>query len=247
MKSCLLYLTSQSWFALERGSQNAHGSGAIIPESDLPLATLAQWLQSQVTGKTRVDVLISAAAVHFLALPWLSTANTGAAIRKRVLHAWEKNGLDGAAHDIRIQWPRYGEPIIAVAYPTAWLRSIEELLATAGATIGTVTCSAVAIAERYAARMPRGPSLLIIEEGDAVVGLHLQDGTLTDVEVLSPQSEGLDEVPVWLHRKQMDFPDAGQVRWFLPSRLHRSEHATALLALPDSNHPYGVAMLGAVA
>ncbi|KAF1722236.1 hypothetical protein [Pseudoxanthomonas wuyuanensis] len=247
MKSCLLYLTSQSWFALARGSQDAHASGALIPESAQTLAPVAQWLQSQAAGKTRVDVLISAATAGFLTLPWLSTANTGAAIRKRVLHAWEKNGLDGTAHDIRIQWPRYGEPIVAVAYPSAWLRSVEDLLATAGATIGTVTCSAVAIAERYAARMPRGTSLLVIEEEDAVVGLHLQDGTLTDVEVLSPQGEGLDEVPVWLHRKQMDFPDAGQVRWFLPSQFHRSEHATALLALPDSPHPYGVALLGAVA
>ncbi|WP_368564622.1 hypothetical protein [Pseudoxanthomonas sp. UTMC 1351] len=246
MKSCILYLTSRSWHALERGRQRVHASGSIDAGSKQPFAALAQWLTSHATGKLRVDVLVSAAAVRFMTLPWSSAAGTGAGIRKRVLQAWERSGLDNSTHDIRIQWPRYGEPIVAVAYPTAWLRSLEAALAAAGVSVGAIGCSAVAIAGRYAVRMPSGPSLLVIEEDDALVGVHLRDGAITDFETLPPDGQGLDEVSVWLHRKQMDLPEAKQMRWFLPSERQPAQ-SMALLACPDDGGGYGVALLAAVA
>jgi len=209
MKPITLYLDSVQWHASDAQGHPFGGRRGDVAEA--PLDDHAGWLESLGTRRRSIAVLLSAACVPSLCLPWSASLPLASEVRRRVGEAWSVRGVDASSHDIRIHWPDYGMPVVSLAYPQALLRGLAEQLAPHRP--GSAVCGVFAAAERHLAKTRASRELLMFAERDGYSALHIQAGRLIDAEYLRPDGRGLDAFPVWLKRKAMEYPDAGQVQW----------------------------------
>ncbi|HEY0332304.1 MAG TPA: hypothetical protein VGC74_01125 [Stenotrophomonas sp.] len=209
MKPITLYLDSVRWHAND--AQGLPLDGPRGESTDVPLADHAAWLESLGARRRSITVLLSAACVPSLCLPWSASVPLARELRHRVGDAWSMRRVNASTHDIHIHWPDYGMPIVSLAYPRTMLRGLAEQLAPHRP--GSVACGVFAAAERHLAKTRAARELLMFNERDGYSALHIQAGQLIDAEYLRSDGRGLDAFPVWFKRKAMEYPDAGQVRW----------------------------------
>src|SRR5690606_31278377 len=89
------------------------------------LGTAAKWLREKSGFGARVDLTLASSLVRFVTVPWIAGAFTGSAIRRQVERALaERHGEDPASWQLCIQWPRYGWPAFAVAYPSGLMAAV---------------------------------------------------------------------------------------------------------------------------
>lgn len=215
MKSVRLYVTPRSLYAVSRDGQVSRAEvddpGGVVSPA---LGTAANWLRERSGFGARVELAMASSLVRFVTVPWIAGTFTGDAIRSQVVRALaELHGEDPAQWQLCIQWPRYGWPAFAVAYPSGLMAAVAESLLAAELTLDRTVASAAAVVSRYASNMPRGASFVGFHEDDGLTGVHLHDGKIAEVEFVSHQVQGLDAPDIWGSRKRFEFPTPGQLRW----------------------------------
>lgn len=215
MKFVHLYATPRSLYALSRDGHmfraDADDSGDVTGGA---LTNAAKWLRERSGFGARVELTLASSLVRFVTVPWIAGTFTGTAITRQVARALaESYGEDPARWQLRIQWPRYGWPAFAVAYPSGLMAAVAESLLVAELTLDRTVASATAVVSRYASTMPRGASFVGFQEDDGLTGVYLHDGEVAGVEFVSHQAQGLDAPHVWGNRKRFEFPTPGQLRW----------------------------------
>lgn len=215
MSSAQLYATSLHLYAMAPGGDVARFPiGATENGTDSAHAGAAAWLRSKTGFGARVDLLLASSVVRFATLPWIAGTCTGGALRRQIeRHLGERHGDDPADWTLRIQWPRYGWPTFAIAYPSRVQSEVSTALMDVGLAIDRTMATAVAVVARHAGAMPDGAALIGFEEDDGLTGVHLSDGAISEVECLPRAGRGLDAPDVWCSRKRFEFPASGQLRW----------------------------------
>lgn len=165
-------------------------------------------------GISRVHVLLSARLCRYQVLPWLSSCYTGSAIRAYVADAFaEVASVTADTHHVEIDWPAYGEPILAVAYPRVAIEALHAGMRSAGHQPAGVDSSVGPILRRYGKTLGNLPALLAYAEDDGITGITLEDGRIAQVETLSGQDGGLEDIGIWSSRKQFAFGHDAQLHW----------------------------------
>lgn len=232
MSRAQLYATGLHLYAIAPDDQVA-----CFPISDVAdgkpaaLGEAAAWLRSKVVGRNRVDLLLASSMVRFAAVPWVAGTFTGGAVRRQVERDLaQRYGPESGNWSLRIQWPTYGWPIFAIAYPTWLLSEVSAALRKVGLASNQAMAMAVAAAARHGGRMPGGAGWIGFLEDEGLTGVHVNDGTILEVECLQVRGQGLDAPEVWCRRKQFEFPEPGQLRWLQaghgPLVFRESEAAT---------------------
>jgi len=232
-KKIPLYVSATSWVAPARGGTPAPLSGMPPAPDDADWGALGKALREQF-GAVQVQLLLSARQCRFLVLPWISSCYSGASIRAYVADAFaEAMAVTRQTHHVEIDWPAYGEPILAAAYPRALIESLRATLRSAGHVLESVDSSIGPILRRYGRALGAGPVLLAYAEDDGITGITIEDGRVVQVETLSGDGGGLDDLGVWSSRKQFSFADDRQLRWL------------ATTAKPDAFAGVPLAIVGA--
>jgi hypothetical protein len=161
-----------------------------------------------------VRIVLSARLCAFLVAPWVADCFTGPSIRAAVAAMFESQGVTEASHRIEIDWPVYGQPVPAVAYPRLLVDSLRGALAASGGTVVSTVASVVPVLRRHgnALEALRG-AMLAYAEDDGITGITLENGCLVQVETLASQGAGLGDVRLWLSRKRFAFADDGALHW----------------------------------
>ncbi len=135
-------------------------------------------------------------------------------------------------HHIEIDWPRYGEPIVAAAYPRNLVESIREGLLRSALVLDHVSSSVDSMLGRYGRLLGTGASLLTYAEDDGLAAVSLDGGRVAQIETLSWESDGLQQVEAWATRKQFAFADDSQLFWLGTSAKPEAYVGTVLDSLP---------------
>lgn len=205
-----LYVSSRSWVAPPPvGELMPIGGGPESPD----WSAVGRDLRKKF-GVSRMHVLLSARLCRYQVLPWLSSCYTGAAIRAYVADAFaEVASVNADTHHVEIDWPAYGEPILAVAYPRIVIDALLAGMRSAGHQPGGVDSSIGPILRRYGQTLGNLPALLAYAEDDGITGITLEEGRVVQVETLSGKDGGLEDVGIWSSRKQFAFGNDAQLHW----------------------------------
>ncbi len=209
MKQPTLYLDAMQWQATD--AQGHWLTGRRGESVELPLDQPSAWLETLGQRRRSISVVLSAACVPSLSLPWSASVPLAGNVRRRVHEAWLMRGVTASSHDIRIHWPDYGMPLVSLAYPTALLRGLSSQLSPH--RLGSVECGVFAAADRHLAGSRATRALLLVAERDGYSALHIEAGQLIGAERLPPDGRGLDAPSVWLKRKAMEYPGSGEMQW----------------------------------
>ena len=128
-------------------------------------------------------------------------------------------GVTRESHHIQIDWPRYGEPILAVAYPRVIVDSLRDGLAAQGHVLAKIDSSIAPLLRRYGQALDANQALLAYAEDDGITGITVEDGKVVQIETLSGHGTGLDDVGIWSSRKQFAFADDAQLRWLATAAM----------------------------
>ena len=123
------------------------------------------------------------------------------------------------SHHIQIDWPRYGEPILAVAYPRVIVDSLRDGLAAQGHVLAKIDSSIAPLLRRYGQALDTNQALLAYAEDDGITGITVEDGKIVQIETLSGHGTRLDDVGIWSSRKQFAFADDAQLRWLATAAM----------------------------
>lgn len=206
-----LYVSSRSWVAPSVSGELLPGNG---DHSEAP-----DWSQvgkelREKSGVSQVQVLLSARLCRYQVLPWLSSCYTASAIRAYVADAFaEVASVTADTHHVAIDWPAYGEPILAVAYPRIAIEALHSGMVSAGHRPAGVDSSVGPILRRYGRKLGSRPALLAYAEDDGITGITLEEGRVVQVETLSGQDGGLEDIGIWSSRKQFAFGHDAQLHW----------------------------------
>jgi hypothetical protein len=206
-----VYIGESGWVASSGAMTAAPLAGDRTADAASDWTRLADALRERF-GTARVHLLLSARQCRFIVLPWLPACWSGASIRAYVADAFaEAEAITAETHHIEIDWPPYGEPILAAAYPRSVIQPLGVALRTAGHVLDSVDSSVGPIMRRYGTALGAGPALLAYAD-DGVVGITIERGRVVQVETPSGNS-GLDTLQLWFARKQYAFADDNQLRW----------------------------------
>ena len=209
-----LYLSRTTWVAASPAAADEPASGVLEGEDGMVWSSLGQTLRQRFPLHRSVRVILSARRCQFLVAPWAPGCFTGRAIRDYVaqLFAELHNVLD-ATHHIEIDWPPYGHPILAVAYPRAVIGGLRQGLADSNLTIVSVMPSIAPVMRRFASKLSKPSALLAYAEDDGVTGVTFDAGHVVQVEALSGQPGGLEDPALWFARKRFVFDDDRAMHW----------------------------------
>lgn len=209
-----LYLSRTTWVAAISGTSDELTSGVLQGEDGTVWSSLGQTLRQRFPLHRSVRVILSARRCQFLVAPWAPGCFTGRAIRDYVaqLFAELHNVLD-ATHHIEIDWPPYGQPILAVAYPRAAIETLCKGLADSNLTTACVMPSIAPVIHRFAGKLSTPSALLAYAEDDGVTGITFDAGQVVQVEALSGQCGGLEDCALWFARKRFAFDDDRAMHW----------------------------------
>lgn len=162
----------------------------------------------------RVRLILSARLCRCLVVPWVSSLFTGRAIRDYVAESFAgSHGVTDATHRIEVHWPRYGQPILAAAYPRPLVEAVQSGLAATGSAVDSIVVSVGPILRRHGADPRDASSLLAFAEDDGITGITVDGGQVTQVETLSGRGLGLEDAALWLTRKRFGFAEDAAMRW----------------------------------
>lgn len=217
-----LYIATSTWFASTGAGESNLLQGEHAGLMDGDWSPLCKTLASHFGPRRKVSLVLSAAYCRFLVTPWVSSNYTHKSIRANVIDAFARNhGVTASNHHIRIQWPKYGAPVLAVGYSHEMLDALRVCLGQAGMTLAEATASVFAIHRKYGPSLPTGDSLLAYAEDDGLAAITLEQGALAQVEWLPAQGmrNGLDGIGVWSSRKRFGFADDQHMRWLASSEM----------------------------
>lgn len=207
-----MYVSSRSWLAPPPPGELMPIAG--VNDPDAPDWNVAGRKLRERFGVSRVHVLLSARLCRYQVLPWLSSCYTGSAIRAYVADAFaEVASITADTHHVEIDWPAYGEPILAIAYPRIDVEALRAGLRSAGHQPAGVDSSVGPILRRYGRTLGNLPALLAWAEDDGITAVSLEAGRVAQVETLSGQDGGLEDVGIWSSRKQFAFGNDAKLHW----------------------------------
>lgn len=229
-KTLALYVSATSTIASARASLLAPVVTAHVDVPAVDWKAQGEALHAHF-GNATVQLLLSARQCRYQVLPWLSSCYTGTAIRRYVADAFAAAaGVTDETHQIEIDWPRYGEPILSAAYPRTIVDAMRDGLASSGHMLAGVDSSIGPILRRYGKALDVDQALLAYAEDDGITGITLENGRVVQIETLSGDGTGLDDVGVWSSRKRFAFADDSQLRW-LATAAKPAVYAGSLLPL----------------
>jgi hypothetical protein len=208
----LLYVSGATWAASSPPGSLAPLGGTHADAAAADWPAVAARLRERC-GPVPVQVVLSARLCRFVALPWLPDCWAAKALRAHVDAAFAAVGVAPAAHRIEIDWPAYGEPILAVAFPRASVEAIAAALLGQQLVLAGVEASLGPVLRRVGAALGAGPSLLAYAEDDGIAALALDGGRVVQVETLAGDGGGLDDIGAWSARRRMAYADDRQLRW----------------------------------
>lgn len=211
-KTLSVYVSQATWVAPARTGTTAPLAGAHADLASMDWPALGQALRES-SGPVRVQLVLSARLCRFQVLPWVSSIHSGKAIRSYVADAFAEAAVTAQSHHLQIDWPAYGEPILAIAYPRMPVEAARAALQSHGHAVASVDSSVGLILHKYARQLDADPVLLAYAEDDGITGITIEAGRVAQVESLSGLQGGLDDVRVWCSRKQFAFADDKQLRW----------------------------------
>lgn len=209
-----LYVSTTTWLAgvAPQPLRGAH---------DAPLAQqwnkVGQQLRKAPGGRREVSVVLSARLCRSLVLPWTSGCHSPGAIRRLVAEAFATQGVNEASHQVQVQWPDFGAPILAIAYPRELGDALRSGLATAGLQVAAICVSAVPVLSTHGRRLGANTGLLAWDEDDGVTAVTLDAGRVLQLESLPRDGHGLEDLAVWAARKRMAFASDEALRWLAAS------------------------------
>ncbi|MET3930823.1 hypothetical protein ABIE51_002710 [Lysobacter sp. OAE881] len=228
-----LYVASATWAAARPGDTHDPIGGEYDPNASggAEWTRIAQALSAHSGAIGPVRIVLSARLCRFLVAPWVADCFTGPSIRASVLAMFESQGVTDASHRVEIDWPAYGQPVPAVAYPRSLVDMVRTALEASGGTIVSTVASVVPVLRRHGRALEALPgALLAYAEDDGITGITLESGSLVQVEALASCGAGLGDVGLWLSRKRFAFADDGALHW-LGSSPAPEAFAGRLLAL----------------
>lgn len=208
-----LYVSAQGWVAAPCTDTPVSVSGVYADLSEADWPAIGEEVR-QSFGPARVRLVLSALRCQFLVLPWVSSCRMPADVRAFVAEAFaETAAVVADTHRIEIDWPRYGEPIVAAAYPRLLIEAVREGLLSSGLVLDEVSSSVDGMLARYGRALGTGASLLAYAEDDGLTAVSIDGGRVVQIETLSWESDGLQQVEAWATRKQFAFADDSQLYW----------------------------------
>ncbi|MBU8975702.1 MULTISPECIES: hypothetical protein [unclassified Lysobacter] len=245
-----LYVASTTWVALRPGD----AGGAIAGEHGGGEPDAAEWARIVQTLSTHfkaigtVRLVLSARLCRFLVAPWVSDCFTGASIRASVMAMFAGHEVSDTSHHVEIDWPAYGQPVPAVAYPRALVETVRNALQTGGGRVQSTVASVVPVLRRYGGTLASTASaLLAYAEDDGITGITLERGRLVQVETLSAQGHGLADATLWLSRKRFAFADDNALHWLGSAAPPDAFAGTLLPVQGDAPASAGHALVAACA
>lgn len=215
-----LYVASTTWVAQRPGDAR----GVIAGEHAGGEPDAAQWariahsLSAHFGATATVRLVLSAGLCRFLVAPWISDCFTGSSIRASVMAMFAGQDVTEATHHIEIDWPAFGQPVPAVAYPRELVDAARMALQACGVAVESTVASVVPVLRRYGASLSgTGGALLAFAEDDGITGITLEAGRLVQVETLAERGHGLADVNLWLSRKRFAFADDAALHWLGPA------------------------------
>lgn len=213
-KSIHLYVSDTTWLALAKASALAPAAGIHAEVASADWIALGKSLRAHFAAPCKVQLVLSARQCRFLVLPWVSSCYTGGAIKAYVAEAFaDANGVSADSHHVEIHWPRYGQPILAVAYPRALVDGVRAGLTAAGHELASACSSVGPVLRKYGRSLGPDPTLLAYAEDDGITAITIEGGQVAQVETLSGRGAGLDDVAIWSSRKRFGFAEDSQLRW----------------------------------
>lgn len=210
-KSSVLYISSVGWLAHTDRLAPLAGTHEDACAADWQGAGEAL---RGLAGPRRVRVLLSARLCRFGVLPWVSSLAGGRAMRAYVAEALaEDHGISAQSHHLAIDWPAFGEPVLAAAYPRALVEAVREGLEVAGHVLDAVESTPGPVLRRYGALLGDGPALLAWAEEDGIAAVTIEENRVAQIETLPRNGQGLDDLAVWSARKQFVFADDASMHW----------------------------------
>lgn len=213
-RSLPLYVSSATWVASHPGLATEPVSGTHADAAEVDWASVGKTLRQRSGVACRVHLVLSARLCRYLVIPWVSTCFTAATVRAYVNGAFDNQlGVTMASHCIEIDWPPYGQPIPATAYPRGLVDGIQAGLASNGCVLDGVEASVGPMLRRYGRALPASSALLAYAEDDGITGVTVDGGRVVQVESLVQNGFGLDDAELWLVRKRISFADDGAMHW----------------------------------
>ena len=214
--SLRMYVAGRTWVAARPGdARGALAGGHAGGEPDAAQwARIVQDLRSHFGPIGPVRMVLSARLCRFLVAPWVSDCFTGPSIRASVLAMFASQDVTERSHRIEIDWPDYGQPAPAVAYPRALVEAVHASLTAGGGALASTVASIVPVMRCHSRGLQALPgALLAYEEDDGITGITLEAGRLAQVETMALHGEGLDDACLWLSRKRVAFADDSALHW----------------------------------
>jgi hypothetical protein len=208
----LLYVSGGTWAASSPPGSLAPMGGTHADAATADWPAVATRLRERF-GPVPVQLVLSTRLCRFAALPWLPDCWTAKAMRAHVEAAFAAAGVTTDAHRIEVDWPAYGEPILAAAFPRALVEHIAAALLGQQLVLAGVEASLGPLLRRVGAALGAGPSLLAYAEDDGIAALALDGGRVLQVETLAGDGGGLDDIGAWSARRRMAYADDRQLRW----------------------------------
>jgi hypothetical protein len=236
-----LYVSATSWLAIApqpgpAGPAPAAGTFANIASADWK--AIGQALHSRFGGVRReIHLVLSSRQCRFLVLPWSSAHATSASMRSYAAAAFAENfAIVGDSHHIEIDWPEFGDPILAVAYPRQTIDLIEAGLAVSGHVLDSVAASVEPVLRKYARTLGATACLLTYAEDDGITAITIEANAIVQIETPAEHGDGLDDMVIWASRKRLGFPDDNRM-WWLASVAKPDAYPGSLLPLVGVEKP----------
>lgn len=205
-----LYVSGTTWLA---GVAPQPLRGAHVSPLAQQWERVGQQLCKAAAGRRDVAVVLSARLCRSVVLPWTSGCHRAGTIRRLVAEAFAAQGIDEAGHHLQVQWPDFGAPILAIAYPRELGEALRSGLAAAGLSLASVCVSAVPVLSTHGRRLGASPALLAWDEDDGVTAVTVEAGRVLQLESLPRDGHGLEDLAVWASRKRMAFASDEALRW----------------------------------
>jgi hypothetical protein len=210
-KSSVLYVASAGWLA--HADRLAPLAGSHEDACGADWKGVGEALRG-LAGPRRVRVLLSARLCRFGVLPWVSSLAGRRAMLAYVAEALaEDHGISAQTHHFAIDWPAFGEPVLAAAYPRDLVEALRAGLEAAGHVLDAVESTPGPVLRRYGARLGAGPALLAWAEEDGIAAVTVEENRVAQIETLPRNGQGLDDLAVWSARKQFIFADDASLHW----------------------------------
>jgi hypothetical protein len=208
----LLYVSGRTWVASSPPGSLAPFGGAHADAASADWAAVATQLRERF-GPVPVQLVLSVRLCRFVALPWMPDCWTAQAMRAHVEAAFAAASVGPETHRLEIDWPAFGETILAVAYPRALVDAVAAALLGRQLVLAGVEASLGPVLRRVGAKLGTGASMLAFAEDDGIAALGLDGGRVVQVETLASNGGGLDDVGPWSARRRMAYADDRQLRW----------------------------------